>query len=588
MRALPIYRRLLQFARPYWLHLGGLFALSLAATPIALLTPLPIKIVVDSVVGSRPLPTTLAHILGFFPAPAGSWKAVLLLAIALLLLLTLVAQLQRMSTGVLTTYMAEKLVLHFRTELFRNMQRLSLAYHDMKGSADSLYRIQYDAMSIQFIAVDGLIPFVSAGATLLAMVYVIARMDATLAVVAIATMPLTVVVLRHYRPRLYDEWRRVKKLESSAMSVVQEVLGAVRVVKAFGQEDREQSRFTRHSHEGLAARLRVGYVEGMMCVWIALIMAAGTDLVLYIWVTHVRAGTLTLGSLLLVMGYLASLYGPLETISNKIGKLQSHIASAERAFALLDHAPDVVERPDALPLTRAAGHVAFENVSFAYEKDHLVLGGVNLRVKAGQRVGVVGRTGAGKTTLTNLLLRFYDPTGGRITLDEVDLREYKVADLRNQFSVVLQDAVLFSTSIAENIAYAREDASEEEIFAAARAANAHDFIEALPDGYDTLVGERGLRLSGGERQRISLARAFLKNAPLLILDEPTSSVDAATESSIMEAMQRLMHGRTTFLITHRASTLTYTDVVVSVEDGEIVDRTPAPLEPAEREPAGRK
>jgi ATP-binding cassette subfamily B protein len=580
MTTYAIYRRLLRFARPYWLHIGGLFALSLAATPIALLTPLPIKIVVDSVIGSRPLQGILYRAALLIPS-AEQWKSVLLVAIVLLLLLALLTQVQRMLNGVLGTYLAEKLVLHFRAELFRNMQRLSLAYHDMKGSADSLYRIQYDAMSIQFIAVDGLIPFVSALVTLIAMVLVVASLDPVLALIAIVIMPLIVVVLRRFRPQLYEEWRRVKKLESSAMSVVQEVLGAVRVVKAFGQEDREHTRFVQHSGEGLSARMRVGYVEGIMSMTIALIIAAGTALVLYIGVAHVRAGILTLGSLLLVMGYIASLYAPLEAISNRIGKLQSHIASAERAFALLDHAPDVVEKHGAIALDRAQGRITLENVSFTYDGSHPVLGNVNFVAQQGQRVGIVGRTGAGKTTLANLLLRFYDPTSGRVTLDGVDIRDFKVADLRNQFSVVLQDAVLFSTSIAENIAYARPDATREEIISAASAANADDFIRALPDGYETLVGERGLRLSGGERQRISLARAFLKNAPLLILDEPTSSVDAATESGIMEAMQRLMDGRTTFLITHRQSTLEYTDVVLTIENGSI-----SALEPATSEIAG--
>lgn len=577
MTAPAIYRRLLRFARPYWPHIGGLFAMSLIATPIALLTPLPIKIVVDNVIGGRPLPALLERIVSAIAPTSLPWRANLMIAIVMLLLLAVLAQLQIMIAGVLATYTSEKLVLHFRTELFRNMQRLSLAYHDMKGSTDSLYRIQYDAMSIQFIAVDGTIPFVSAMITLVAMVYVIWRFDPTLAGVAILTMPFVVLVLRHFRPRLYEEWRRVKELESSAMSVIQEVLGAVRVVKAFGQEDREQTRFARHSGEGLVARIRVGYVEGMMSIWIALIMAVGTALVLFIGVTHVRTGSLTLGSLLLVMGYVATLYSPLETVSVKIGKLQSHIAGAERAFALLDHAPDVVERPGALALDRAGGKVGFENVSFSYDSGHPILLGVNAVVEPGQRIGIVGRTGAGKTTLANLLLRFYDPSSGRITLDGVDIRDYRVVDLRNQFSVVLQDAVLFSTSIEENISYARPDASEEEIIEAARAANAHDFIQALPNGYDTLVGERGFRLSGGERQRISLARAFLKNAPLLILDEPTSSVDSVTESGIMEAMQRLMHGRTTFLITHRQSTLDHTDTVLTLEDGVVMGlSTPAP------------
>jgi ATP-binding cassette subfamily B protein len=300
---------------------------------------------------------------------------------------------------------------------------------------------------------------------------------------------------------------------------------------------------------------------------------AGTAAVLYIGIVHVQLGLLSLGSLLLVMGYLAQLYSPLKTISRKIARFQTHLASAERAFNLLDEAPDVAERADARPVVRAAGRVAFEDVSFAYDGVQPVLSRVSFEIAPGTRVGVAGRTGAGKTTLTSLLTRFYDPSAGRILLDDLDLRDYKVADLRNQFAIVLQEPVLFSTSIAENIAYARPGASQTEIVRAAEAANAHDFIVSQPEGYDTRVGERGMLLSGGERQRIALARAFLKDAPILIMDEPTSSVDIRTESAIMEAMERLMTGRTTFMIAHRLTTLESCDLLLVIQDGQLVDLT---------------
>jgi len=565
--AFAIYRRLFRFARPYWLHLVGLLALSLAATPIALLTPFPLKVVVDTVIGRQPLPAFLERML---PAGvAGSQEAVLLLAIGMMLVIALLSMGQQLTRSLLNTRVAEELVLRFRSELFAHMQRLSLAYHDMKGSSDSLYRIQYDAMAIQYIAIDGIIPFVASSATLVSMVYVTVRLDATLALVALGIMPLVLLILHHYRPQLREQSRQVKKLETSAMSVIQEVLGAVRVVKAFGQEGKEQNRFASHSGAGLTARVRLAYVQSLMSVWIGVIIAIGSAVVLYLGARHVQNGTLTLGNLLLVIGYISSLYGPLRTVSGRIGRLQSHLASAERAFELLDERPDVVERPGAKPIVRATGAVTFQDVSFSYDGQTPVLQGMDIDIDPGTCVGIVGRTGAGKTTLANLLLRFYDPTGGRILLDNEDLRDYRVADLRDQFSIVLQDAVLFSTTIGENISYAKTGASDEEIVAAARNANAHEFILSLPDGYNTLVGERGLRLSGGERQRVSIARAFLKDAPLLILDEPTSSVDAGTESSIMEAMQRLVRGRTTFLITHRQSTLTYADVVVSIESGHV-------------------
>jgi len=274
-----------------------------------------------------------------------------------------------------------------------------------------------------------------------------------------------------------------------------------------------------------------------------------------------------------VMSYLAQLYIPLQTISKKVADLQASLASAERAFALLDEVSDVTERPNARPLARALGAVAFRKVCFAYSKDHPVLHDISFEIGPGTHLGITGTTGAGKTTLVSLLSRFYDPTAGQILLDGIDLRDYKLADLRNQFTIVLQEPVLFSSSIAENIAYARPGASYHDIVAAAKAANAHEFITGLPQSYETPVGERGMRLSGGERQRISLARAFLKDAPILILDEPTSSVDTKTEAAIMEAMERLMHGRTTFMIAHRLGTLANCDTRLQIEQGRLVIET---------------
>jgi ATP-binding cassette subfamily B protein len=349
------------------------------------------------------------------------------------------------------------------------------------------------------------------------------------------------------------------------------VFGALRVVKAFAQEDREEERFLDRGRQQVNARVRLALVEGGFSLLVGLTTAIGTALVLYIGIRHVDAGTLTLGEMLLVMGYLTQLYEPFKTISRKAASLQSHLASAERAFSLIDEIPDVPEKPDARPLSRAQGSVSFRNVSFSHTPNHPVLRHVSFDIAAGQRVGIAGVTGAGKTSLVNLLCRFYDPSAGSILLDGVDLREYKVADVRSQFAMVLQDPVLFSASIAENIAYGRAGASEKEIVAAAQAAGAHEFIVRLPGGYGAPVGERGMRLSGGERQRISLARAFLKDARILVLDEPTSSVDLGTEAAIVEAMRHLMEGRTTFLIAHRASLIEDCDVVLRLDHGRLVE-----------------
>src|SRR5262249_9336207 len=348
------------------------------------------------------------------------------------------------------------------------------------------------------------------------------------------------------------------------------VLSAVRVVKAFGQEGREHDRFVGRATAGLRARLRLAVVEGAFAALIALTFAVGMAAGLFIGVRHVQAGTLTLGELLLVVTYLVQVYAPLETISKKVGDLQASLVSAERAFAVLDAEPEVSERPGARPLERASGAVAFHDVSFAYTEGRTVIDRISFEVAPGSRAGAAGTPGAGNATLASLPTRLYDPAAGHITLDGTDLRDYRLADLRDQFAIVLQEPVLFSASIAENIAYARSGASMDEVIAAARAAKIHDVITRLPTGYDTQVGERGAQLSGGERQRVSLARAFLKDAPLVILDEPTSSVDTATEAAIMEALDRLMRGRTTFIIAHRLSTLDGCDVRLKLERGQLV------------------
>ena len=564
---LTVYRRLLRLGRPYRLHLAGIIGLGLLAPPLSLLTPLPLKIAVDSVIGSEPLPAFLT------PLVPTAWLAskagMLAVLIALVLIVALLIHVQALAQWLLQSYTGERLVLGFRAELFRHLQRLSLAYHDARGTADPLYRIQYDAPSIQWVLVTGIPPFVTAVTTLLAMVYVTARIDTELAAVALTIAPVLLVLMRLSAKRLRTRWTQVKELQSSAMAVVQEVLGALRVVKAFAQEDREQRRFIAHAARSVWGELRLALIEGGFDLLVGLTVAAGTAAALFIGVRHVQTGTLTLGNLLLVMSYLAQLYAPLQTMSRKVAELQGALAGAERVFALLDEVPDVPEAAHPRPYPRATGAVAFRQVSFGYEPGRLVLTDVSFAVPAGARVGITGSTGSGKTTLLSLLMRFYDPVAGDIRLDGIDLREYRLADLRNQFAVVLQEPVLFSTSIAENIAYARPDATQAAVEAAARQANAHDFVRQLPDGYDTQVGERGLRLSGGERQRISLARAFLKDAPVLIMDEPTSAVDLRTEAAIMDAMERLMRGRTTFIITHRPSIVDGADMVLSIEQARV-------------------
>jgi ATP-binding cassette subfamily B protein len=570
-------RRILRESRKFWPHIWLIFLVSLAATPLALLMPVPLKIVVDTVIGEQPLPSWLNWLL---PSSVQYTNETLMLIFAagLMVAVALLMSLQGLAAWILQTYTGENIALAFRAKLFQHMQRLSITYHDRQGTADSLYRIQHDSSAIQYIITHSAIPFLSAIVMLIAMITTTALMAWDLALVALAVAPVLFLLSSISGRVLRERWHQIKELESSAMAVVQETLGALRVVKAFGKEEHEGSRFVHRSGQLIRNQVRMAGLEGGFDLGVALTIAVGTAAVLVLGVNRVRADSLTLGELLIIMGYLAALYAPLQTISKKVAEMQSWLASAERVFALLDARPAVEDRPNARPLGRALGAISYKNVGFAYEDAPAALTNISFEVPAGSRVGIYGATGAGKSTLVSLLFRFFDPVEGAVELDGVDLRDYKLADLRNQYGIMLQEPMLFSATIAENIGYARPTATQEEIIAAAKAANAHDFILRMPNGYDTVVGERGMMLSGGERQRISLARAFLRNAPLLVLDEPTSSIDMVTEAGIMEAMERLMRGRTVFIIAHRLQTLKDCDMWLRIEGGRLVATgTGAPL-----------
>ena len=560
-----LYGRLLREVRPYWAFLIGTFLVSLLSIPCALLAPLPLKIAIDSVVGTYPVPEFFAWVVP--PTFLASRENLLIAVTALLLIVSLLHQLQLMCTAWLRSYVGERLVLKFRSKLFQQAQRLSVVYHDAKGAADSSFRIQWDAPHIRYLVLDAAIPFLTACVMLAGMIYVTSQINGQLALIALTISPVILLVSQAYRVHLRKLAHELVTLESSAASLVQEVLGALRVVKAFGREHFEDARFAGRTQKGFNARIRYETAEGVFGFVIGMSLAVGTAIVLYIGIRQVQSQVITLGDLLLVMSYLLQLYEPLRSISEIVGRLQLHLASAERAFTFLDEMPDVPERPFPRRIQCAEGTIVFNNVSFGYPGGRIALQRASFEVSPGMRVGIVGATGAGKTTLISLLARFYDPTAGQILLDGNDLRDYKVADLRAQFAIVLQEPVLFSTTIADNIAYGRPGAHHDEIVMAAKAAHIDDFIGRLPEGYRTSVGERGMSLSGGERQRIALARAFLKDAPILILDEPTSSVDLETEAMIIDSMKELKLERTTFIIAHRLTALRTCAVLFQIERG---------------------
>ena len=542
---------------------------SLSAVPITLITPLPIKLLVDSVVGTQPLPGYLALLV---PAGAQSSKTnALWLAIGILLGVAVLTYSQNLVNTWYSNKVGNRMTLEIRDRLFRQMQRLSIAYHDAMGAADSAYRTLNDAPMLRSFGIDSVIPLATSILTLGAMIIVMVFLDWQLAVIALLVSPLMFLLTLVFRPRIRAGWRKFRASESAAMAVAQESLGASRLVKSYGQEDRKSEQLVSHYSESLSAALKVQVDSAFYSLLVGIVTASGLAAVLYIGIGHVQAQPqiLTLGSLLVVNFYVTQLYTPLRNVGQSILDIQMSLTGIERYHAVLDEKPDVPEAPNARPLARAEGKIVFQAVSFEYTEDHEVLHDVSFDLPAGSRLGVVGQTGSGKTTISTLLLRLFDPKRGKISLDDVDLRDYKLADLRNQFAVVHQETVLFSTSVAENIRFARPTATMDDVLLAAKQANAHEFITGLPDGYKTLVGERGMKLSGGERQRISLARAFLKDAPILILDEPTSSLDVYTEKAILDTIQELMKGKTTLMIAHRASTLRNCNIVLELEDGKV-------------------
>jgi ATP-binding cassette subfamily B protein/subfamily B ATP-binding cassette protein MsbA len=557
---MSIYRRVLRYYRPFLGQTIFGLALSLGGIALSLLKPWPFKIIVDDILGRNP------H------ARFGTSPDLVPLLCLALIAIQLLWGLVNLASNYLFVKVGLQALLKLRTDLYAYLQSLSLKYHDARRSSDSSFRVAYDSQSIQTIYNKGFTNVFASVITLIGTFLIMVRIDWQLTLLSLAVVPAIVAAIYFFAHRIRRESISIQEQESALLAQAQEGLSSVRMVHAFGREEWEVRQFHLQAQQSLHANLRLTLTNVNSALVISTLMVMGTAGLIYLGTHHVLAGTLSLGSLLVFNAYLLMLYQPLESLTYTAWAMEGATAGARRCFEVLDRADDVTDAPGAVAITQTSGSIGFEKVNFGYTDPQPVLRDIDLEVAPNQIVAIVGGTGAGKSTLLSLVPRFYDPTAGRVTLDGRDLRDITKKSLRSQIAIVLQDTLLFSTTIRENISYGRLDATEEEIRDAARRAQADEFISRLPAGYDSPVGERGGHLSVGQRQRIGIARAFLKNAPILLLDEPTSALDPTTEAAIMETIKALMQGRTTLIVTHRLATIHRVDRIVVLENGRIVEQ----------------
>lgn len=550
--------RILNDSKAAWPRLLLLFLIALAAMPLALLTPVPLKLVVDHVLNDKPIHSALKK---FDP---------LALACVLTLLVALLQALQTTCSWIYQRALGENLVLQMRTRVLKHIQDLSFLQSSAKGTPDLLYRMQNDALHMQYFAISALIPFLTSLITFSLMFYVTVRLDPTLAFIALATLPVLALLSRWHGRRSFARWGSVKENDRDAIGVMQETLNCSQVVRAFGQSGQQIEKFKWKSFLYIKAYLKALATDGIFGVIVALTLALATTATIYVGVQNVRQNLLTLGDFLIVLAYLTQLLKSLEVFSKQASATQNALASGARVYQLLDETPTLQNASPLIPLQRARGRVEFHGVNFVYDanqKDHQALTNVSFAIPAGSRVGIRGVSGSGKTTLLRLLTRVCDPTSGRVLLDGIDLRHIPAADLTRQFAQVPQEPVLFSGTVAENIAYGKPNASMTDIRRAATEAGIHEEITNWPNGYETQVGERGSTLSGGERQRISIARAFLMDAPVLILDEPSSALDENRGDALARSITKLCHDRTVFIVSHRSEFFIGTDAIIELDSG---------------------
>jgi ATP-binding cassette subfamily B protein len=556
----------LSFMRPYRGRMTLVAILLLLEVALVALQPWLLKAVIDYVLVGQPVPQPLA---GWLQAIRVNDPVVLLVTLVVAgVLVQLASQTVSMYSTQVQVDTGQRMVYNLRYRLLEHLQSLGLHHHVKTNTGDAVYRVDVDAYAIENLLIGGF-PLVTSIATLIVMFGILLRLDVTVALLSLAVVPFLYLSIRYYISTLMAREERVKELESKLVERLYETFSAMRLVKSFAREPHETARYAAAGGRTMDARIALTWQQSLFSAVVTAITIIGTALVLIVGGIHVMRQQMTIGDLTVVIAYLGAVYGPLSTIAHTTGQLQGALAGAKRVRAMLALVPETMDRPDAVDASHVKGDVRFENVAFKYPDGTDVLHDITFEARPGEMVALVGLTGAGKTTLVSLIPRFYDASEGRVLLDGIDVRQYTLRSLRERIAIVLQDPVLFAGTIADNLRYGRLDATREEIEAAARAAHAHDFISSLPKGYETEVAEAGGSLSGGERQRLSVARAILKDAPILILDEPTSSLDAISEEIVFAALRRLRAGRTTIVIAHRLSTVRDADRILVLDGGRI-------------------